>query len=35
MALGPDNLAYMILTEKGQFYTALHLGAIEKKVHLK
>lgn len=35
MALGPDNLAYMILIEKGQFYMALHLAAIGKKVHLK
>lgn len=35
MALGPDNLAYMILIEKGQFYMALHLAAIEKKVDLK
>lgn len=31
MALGPDNWAYMILIEKGQFYMALHLAAIEKK----
>lgn len=35
MALGPNNLAYMILVEKGQFYTALHLAAIEKKSSLK
>lgn len=31
MALGPENLAYMILNEKGQFYMALHLAAIGKK----
>lgn len=36
MALGPDNWAYMILIEKGQFYMALYLAAIEKtKFHLK
>lgn len=37
MALGPENLAYMILNEKGQFYMALHLAAIgkKKKAHLK
>lgn len=31
MALGPENLAYMILNEKGQFHMALHLVAIGKK----
>lgn len=35
MASGPDNWAYMILIEKGQFSMALHLAAIEKKCSRK